>query len=170
MPETEHIISDSFHHPTIAIVEDDADDRDFICAALRSCSKIFDIDIYKNGTEFLESLEAGKRPFNLVITDIRMPMVSGFDVIKKIREKTSLKNIPVVVLSTSDNDEDIELAKNLGAAAYYIKPHTLDEYCNITEEIAGSLPVRGKTDFGNFLQKFLSWLGYRPNLSPATLE
>ncbi len=155
---------------SIALVEDDADDREFICTAFRDCSDLFDINVYTNGTEFFQSVDSNDNSYQLVITDIRMPLVSGFDVIKKMKENERLKSVPVIVLSTSSNNEDIELAKSLGAAAYYVKPHTIEEYCLITGKISESLSgsfQTSKTKFDLF-GALWSWWVQIPSLSQAT--
>jgi CheY-like chemotaxis protein len=122
----------------IAIVEDDADDREFISTSLAATADI-ELSVYENGSDFLEFIQNTETCPDLIITDLRMPLVSGFDVIQAIKESAKTKDIPVVVLSTSSNNDDISRAKQLGAAAFYVKPYNLSAYAEITIAIVESL-------------------------------
>src|ERR1043165_9275082 len=100
----------------IAVVEDDADDRDFICSALMDpCSNV-EILAFSGGKDFFSFLETSVKLPDLVVTDLRMPLISGFDVIRQIKADDATKETTVVMLSTSSNQDDIEKAKDLGAA------------------------------------------------------
>jgi two-component system, response regulator len=124
---------------SVSVVEDDPDDREFICAALEDTSSNLNIAAYKSGSEFLKYLSATSQPPQLVLTDIRMPVVSGFDVIRAVKSDARHKHIPVVVISTSANPEDMSAAKELGASGYYVKPFSMQEYSNITSKILSDL-------------------------------
>ncbi|WP_375582253.1 response regulator [Cyclobacterium xiamenense] len=64
----------------------------------------------------------------LVLLDINMPKVNGFEVLEKIRSSQAWDLVPVVVFSTSSNEQDAKKALRLGANAYLTKPLTIDEY------------------------------------------
>lgn len=92
--------------------------------------------MYQSGSEFLKTLfQSQEQPPQLVVTDLRMPVVTGFDVIKRVRAEAKFREIPVIVLSTSGNADDIEHAMKLGASAYYVKPYSVEEYGDITDKI-----------------------------------
>jgi len=78
---------------------------------------------------------------SLVITDLKMPRKSGFDVISWIRTQPRLSTLPVVVLSASNEPADVDRALSLGANGYFVKPHLLADLL----ELAKSL-VDGKID------------------------
>lgn len=61
---------------------------------------------------------------DLVLLDLLMPKMNGFDYLKNIKSNTELKNIPVVVLSNLGHNDDIQKAKDLGALDYYVKSNT----------------------------------------------
>lgn len=130
----------------IALVEDDADDREFISLALQQTYPNMELDSFKTGTEFLNYLSTATTLPELVVTDIRMPIISGFEVIQKIKLREDSDKTTVVVLSTSGNEEDVERATNLGASAYYIKPCLLSDYCKITKEILEELAEVTKSE------------------------
>jgi CheY-like chemotaxis protein len=73
-----------------------------------------------DGMEALEKLPAEK--VNLIITDLNMPNVDGFELIKSIRSNDEFKNIPIIILSCLSGDEEIEKGISYGANAYIVKP------------------------------------------------
>jgi CheY-like chemotaxis protein len=123
----------------IAVVEDDLDDRDFICSALKDKSDNIEIISFPGAQEFFTFLKDNPQLPDLVVTDLRMPLISGFEVIKQMKANEATKNTTVVVLSTSSNTEDIEKAKQLGAAGYFVKPYSLKGYEEIKNKIIESL-------------------------------
>ncbi len=123
----------------VAIVEDDEDDRDFITMALNNSSPQMMIQTFRNGTEFLRFVQTAQQLPGLIITDIRMPLVSGFDVIAEIKSASKTKDIAIVVLSTSGSEADKTRARELGAADYFIKPYSVEEYSAITGNIVERL-------------------------------
>lgn len=123
----------------IAIVEDDQDDQEFISTSLYRNSTGCEVKTFSGGQSFFSFISAAERLPDLIITDLRMPLVSGFDVIRFVKNHPKTKDIKIVVLSTSSSDEDIKKAKNLGAQAYYVKPHSLKEYAQIADQIISNL-------------------------------
>ena len=123
----------------IAVVEDDMDDRDFICSALNDQSNNVEIVAFPGGEEFFSFLKTNTMLPDLVVTDLRMPLISGFEVIQQLKANENTKDATIVVLSTSNNNEDIEKAKKLGAAGYFVKPYNLRGYDDIKLKIMESL-------------------------------
>jgi len=61
---------------------------------------------------------------NLILLDLLLPKINGFDVLKDLKANPTLKDIPVIVLSNLGDNSDIERAKNLGASDYFVKANT----------------------------------------------
>ena len=120
----------------IALVDDDADDREFIVMALNESGDEIKVAPYSSGQTFVNSLSKETLP-DLVITDLRMPLMNGFEVIRHLKEDRRTRDLPVVVLSTSGSESDRRRAAELGCIAYYEKPFTLDGYGSITSDIIG---------------------------------
>lgn len=76
----------------------------------------------KSGPEALESLKVRKP--NAIIVDLLLPEMSGFDILEKIREDESLKDVPIMVLSNLSKSTDIEKARSLGASKFLVKAST----------------------------------------------
>ncbi len=80
-----------------------------------------EIELAFNGEEAIAKLEAMKDKPTIMLLDVMMPKMSGFDVLKHIKSKDGLKKIPVVVLTNLAGKEDAEKALELGAVLYLVK-------------------------------------------------
>lgn len=123
----------------IAVVEDDLDDQDFLCHALEESDKDISVSRFNNGNDFLNFLKAAELYPAMVITDIRMPMATGWDVISYLKSDTKTSNIAIIVLSTSANEHDKQKAVSLGADAYFVKPYSPADYGKIVSKILGDI-------------------------------
>lgn len=117
---------------TILMADDDPDDRALTAEALKDARLINDIRFVENGEDLLDYLHArGKyappaaapRP-GLILLDLNMPRKDGRTVLKELKQDPELKSIPVVVLTTSKDDEDIYRSYDLGVNSYVVKPVT----------------------------------------------
>jgi len=102
----------------ILIADDSPTIRKFITISLKMNG--FDILSASDGMEALELLP--KKKIDLVITDLNMPNVDGFELIKTIRENSEYKEVPIIILSSLDRKEDIQKGLSYGADSYLIKP------------------------------------------------
>ncbi len=114
----------------IVMAEDDADDRLLVRDALKECEWDADLRFVENGEELLDYLlrqgkfqraEQSPRP-GLILLDLNMPRKDGREVLREIRAHAELRRIPVVVLTTSKADTDIERIYELGANSFISKP------------------------------------------------
>jgi two-component system, chemotaxis family, chemotaxis protein CheY len=80
------------------------------------------VDEAEDGVAALQSLKSQK--FDFVVSDINMPNMNGFDLLKAIKADESLKHIPVLMVTAEARKEDIVLAAQSGAAGYIVKPFT----------------------------------------------
>lgn len=109
----------------IWLAEDSADDIELTLAALDKIHLANRVTVMRDGSEVLERLDAlsdsEPRPAVLLL-DIKMPKVNGIDVLRRIKTDPSLKNLPVVMLTSSRESPDIAECYALGANAYVVKP------------------------------------------------
>lgn len=114
----------------ILLVEDRIEDAELAMMGLKKHNLINNIVWVKDGEEALEYLSATgrysernveNRP-KLVLLDLKMPKVDGIEVLKKIRSDKHLKPIPVIVMTTSQEDKDLINAYDLNVNAYILKP------------------------------------------------
>lgn len=110
----------------IYLAEDDEDDRLLFLEAMQELDAAAEVMAAEDGELLLNILsKAGKDLPEIIFLDINMPKKNGFDCLREIRAGAGWKNIKVVMLSTSSNPENIELAYSLGADCYVVKPATL---------------------------------------------
>ena len=121
---------------TILYVDDDADDREFFFEVMKETDPQIDVVFAENGVEALQYLENRKNSSLpcLVVLDINMPLLDGKETFYRMRGDTVLKNLPVVVLSSSEKPDDKEMFNNLGID-FFTKPSNI----NYLNDIAGHM-------------------------------
>ncbi len=114
---------------TILIVEDNPDDETLVLRALKNCNVTNEINVVRDGAEALDWLfrtgahegREGGDPA-VVLLDLKLPKIDGLEVLKRIREDERTRRLPVVVLTSSDEQEDMIRSYDLGANSYVRKP------------------------------------------------
>ncbi len=121
----------------ILLVDDSIDDLYLTRIVLQEKSQInFNMFFAQNGVEALDFLNNSEHPpIDLIILDINMPVMDGFEFLKKRQESSVLRKYPVVMCSTSDYAKDKELAKELGAVAYIVKPLSKEHFLNAIDRV-----------------------------------
>lgn len=104
---------------TLLVVDDSSSLRQTIAMSLEKVSN--EVHQAENGLKALEELQKLDN-VNLVVCDLEMPMMNGFQFLKALRQNKEKKDIPVIILTSRDSDKHRKLALQLGAAAYLIKP------------------------------------------------
>ena len=119
----------------VLIVEDDEDDLLVLKEALQQSDLFWTITIALNGQEAITWLEGelkAKRPLpDFILSDIKTPLMDGFDLLQWIRSHPQLKHLPVVFFTSSSLPADLERARHLGANGYQIKPTQFVRYREI---------------------------------------
>ncbi len=108
----------------IVLAEDDPDDQAFAREALEASRLANPMHVVGDGVELLEYLRAADRRPGLILLDIKMPRMDGLEALAAIREDSALRTLPVVMLTTSNADEDIARSYDLGVNSYIRKPVT----------------------------------------------
>jgi len=117
----------------VLLVEDNPDDEELAVMALQSAGLRLPIVVARDGVEAIDRLVgtgaqgAAARPL-IVLLDLKLPKVDGFGVLKRIRETEGLRTLPVVVLTSSDTDDDIDRSYALGVNSYVRKPVAFEAY------------------------------------------
>lgn len=113
----------------LLMVEDNPDDVELALRAMRKSNAGNRIHIARNGKEALDFIfhegeyEGKDIPTpGLILMDIKLPKVSGLEVLKRIKESPEKKKIPVIMLTLSEDKRDIDESYRLGANSYIIKP------------------------------------------------
>jgi len=126
---------------SILLVEDDPADQKLIRASLKQQRLANDLHIVSSGEEGIDFLQrrgdySGRaaQP-NLILLDLNMPGMGGKEFLRRIKNDEDLKQIPVVILTTSDSERDIIESYKLQASGYVSKPVTLDEFKEVMRRI-----------------------------------
>lgn len=127
----------------IVLIEDNLADIELTVRAFQNLNANIDVLVYQDGTEALDFLLARgklktrtkKELPRLILLDLSLPKLSGHEILKQIRENEETLNIPVVILSTSIEEADINLSYELGSNSYIQKPVAYEEFCTAIEEI-----------------------------------
>lgn len=128
------------HVAKILLVEDNPGDVDLVRVAIEDNKVCNELYVATDGVEALAFLHReGKyadapRP-DLILLDLNLPRKDGREVLAEIKADEQLKRIPVVVLTTSKQEEDILKAYNLNANCYVTKPLDLDQFLHVVKSI-----------------------------------
>ncbi len=123
----------------ILLVEDNANDILIIRRALeKSLATGHDILVARDGQEALDMLVRGNLPGHqsscrqpdLVLLDLNLPRIDGYEVLQRIKSDPELRHIPVVVLTTSERDEDVVACYRLGANTFVPKPVEFERFAH----------------------------------------
>lgn len=122
----------------ILLVEDNPADLDLTRRAFRRSRLVNPLLVARDGQEALDFLphwRAGETLPLVVLLDLKLPRVHGLEVLRQYREDPVSQALPVVVLTTSDEDADIENAYRLGANSYILKPVGFENFVEVAGQI-----------------------------------
>jgi CheY-like chemotaxis protein len=128
---------------TILMADDDADDRKFTQDALLESRLVNDLHFVEDGVQLLDYLRgrgayaaAGSAPRpGLILLDLNMPKMDGREALKEIKADPLLRQIPVVVLTTSKAEEDILRSYEFGANSFIAKPVTFEGLVKVMTQL-----------------------------------
>src|ERR1044072_4269125 len=119
----------------ILIVDDDSDDHYFLRTALNKVIPQALIESVYDGEEALEYLNSCTFMPNVIFLDLNMAKISGRDTIKIIKENEVLCRVPVVIFTTSRDDDERAEMLQLGASGFYSKPSQIEDLISIVEDV-----------------------------------
>ncbi|MEX1010698.1 MAG: response regulator [Balneolaceae bacterium] len=128
--------------PYVLLIEDNPDDVELTRLAFLKNNIANEIVVVEDGAEAVEFLLGehengiGKRgkPV-LILLDLKLPKLNGHEVLKRIKQSEATKRIPVVILTTSQEEEDIILGYNYGANSYVRKPVDYDDFVEVVNNL-----------------------------------
>lgn len=124
---------------SVFYLDDDQDDLMFFEEALsfisKSFGKVFNQHLINDGTEFLKRITQDKSVHRVVFLDINMPVKNGFYYLNELRQDEELSQVPVIMFSTSINEEYILRSQQVGANYYAVKPYTFNELLQILKKV-----------------------------------
>lgn len=127
--------------PTILHVEDDENDVFLVARAFRKAEvpcTIHHVPDGQQAIDYLSGLEAGLRPPKAMLLDLKLPGLNGFEVLAWTRAQPQFLELPVFVLSSSDQPQDMTRARELGANRYFVKTAGFAEVIEAAKELVQS--------------------------------
>ncbi len=131
MPESERMI---------LLVEDDPDHEALTIRALRKSNIANNIQVARDGEEALEMLfgtgpDALEQTPQVILLDLKLPKIDGLEVLRRIRESEKTRMLPVVILTSSDEESDMLRSYTLGVNSYIRKPVNFDQFAEATRQL-----------------------------------
>jgi CheY-like chemotaxis protein len=138
----------------ILVAEDEESDRLILQLAFKRAQLPNPLVLVSDGQEAVEYLsEKGRSPDHnvdplpaLLVLDLKMPRMDGFGLLAWVARQPEFKHIPAVVLSSSSDEVDMSKARELGARAYFVKPHRVAELIKIAQQMQARWLNGGATD------------------------
>jgi CheY-like chemotaxis protein len=124
----------------ILVVDDDPEDHLILLEYFREFGKDEHVKFLENGQEaldFLESIEDDQALPRLVVLDLNMPILNGTQTLYRLKQLRRFRNIPTIIFSTSDNENEKRKCMSFGAADYVVKPSTYEEGQQMVERFTG---------------------------------
>lgn len=128
----------------ILLADDDNDDTELFHEALRDIDSTIECFCSGNGSELLESLDKMEKNPDLIFLDLNMPIMNGWQCLKALKETERYREIPVMMISTSSHQKDIDMATGLGAVCYFVKPSSFHELTEVLGVITSNLGTQLK--------------------------
>jgi two-component system, response regulator len=129
----------------ILLVEDNRMDVELTLDAFREARLRNSIHVASNGQEALDYL-FGRGPYadrnafplpNLILLDLKLPGIDGFEVLRQVKSTPILKRLPVIILTSSKEEGDRALSYDCGANSYLVKPVSFDGFIGVVQQIEG---------------------------------
>ena len=122
--------------PTILLVEDNPDDEELTRIAFEESNLANQLVVARDGVEALEYLLDPKRPLpQMVLLDLKLPKLNGLEVLRRLRADERTKFLPVVILTSSDEERDLFDSYGLGANSYVRKPVDFAQFVDSVRQL-----------------------------------
>jgi chemosensory pili system protein ChpA (sensor histidine kinase/response regulator) len=116
----------------VLLVDDSISVRKFVGHMLEKAG--FDVTTANDGADALTRL--GERRFDVMVTDLEMPRLNGYELLEDVRRRAATRELPVVILTTRSGAKHQSLARRLGVSHYVTKPVTEDVFVRLVESLA----------------------------------
>jgi two-component system response regulator CpxR len=122
---------------TILVVDDDPDIRQLVAELLRLTG--YECSVAASGVDAIDQLAVDPLP-SLVLLDVQMPMLDGWDTLRAIREQQRLADLPVVLCTVKSGPVDLRLGWSIGCDGYVVKPFAISDLINEVETVLAVAP------------------------------
>ena len=127
--------------PRVLVVDDSISIRKFVQRFLDRSG--YEVEVAPDGMEALNTMEQSK--FDVVITDLEMPVMHGYDLIAEMKRKEELRNLPIVVLTSRAGEKHRQKALDMGAQDYLVKPFDEQDMLGTLKKILSGSTLASRT-------------------------
>lgn len=131
-------MTERYRNPPILLIEDNPIDVDLTLRAFKKRNLTNPIQVTRDGAAalaYIQKWDAGEEIPLVILLDLKLPKVDGLEVLETIKKHPKYKTIPVVVLTSSSDNNDIKKAYKLGANSYIVKPVNFDKFVEVASQI-----------------------------------
>jgi CheY-like chemotaxis protein len=122
--------------PVIVLIEDNPDDETLTLRALKQHGIANEVVVLRDGVEALAWLLAADAPApQLVLLDLKLPRIDGLEVLRRLRSEPATALLPIVVLTSSDEERDLIESYRLGANSYIRKPVDFEQFTEAVRQL-----------------------------------
>ncbi|GGM88342.1 response regulator [Dyadobacter beijingensis] len=122
-------------YQNILLIDDDEDDQEIFLTALESTGKPVQCTVLDSARKALTKIVKGEIETDLIFLDLNMPLMNGQQFLTEIKKDVKLREIPVVILSTSSNSATIAQVAELGAGRFFTKPGRFEDLVAILNDV-----------------------------------
>ena len=119
----------------VLLVEDNPSDVELTLRALQKRNLANRVVVARDGVEALQLLERAEQPPKVVLLDLKLPKLNGLEVLRRMKSDDRTKRIPVVVLTSSHEEPDVEESYRLGVNSYIVKPVDFESFASAVAEV-----------------------------------
>jgi len=120
----------------ILLVEDNPNDAELTQRALKKVNLATQLAIVRDGAEALEYLLGNRPKPKVIFLDLKLPKIDGIEVLRRLRADARTRAVPVVVLTSSQEEKDISECYKLGVNSYVVKPVEFDKFYKAVGDLA----------------------------------
>ena len=117
----------------VLLVEDDRDDQSLFCESLTELNPGFICEMANDGPQALEMI-AQNTFYDYIFIDLNLPKMDGFQVLETIKQTKLVQNVPLIILSSTKRQSDIDRCYELGATSFFTKPSSFTELVDVMRE------------------------------------
>jgi CheY-like chemotaxis protein len=121
----------------ILVAEDDHDIRELIVLSLQFSG--YDVTSVENGAAAVKAAKDNEGNFDLILMDVRMPHMTGYEACRQLKGMETTKNIPIIFLSAKGQEAEVQTGLDLGAEQYILKPFAPDDLINTVSQLLAKL-------------------------------
>ena len=120
---------------SILLIDDDEIERIKFKKVCKDISFPCSIIEAVNGKEGLEFITAEKKAFNIIVLDLHMPKMNGLELLEKVKTNIKFKNIPIIIMSNSEDSDELKKCYDYGISGYFTKPAQYSKYAKKVKSV-----------------------------------